>query len=132
MDRSRPEETRPCPAPDPLLLTSPTTAGNSKAGQMTRHIVRGRGREEGDEDDRDADVDKPFPRHCMTLQGGMMTAVDVRRPNSHHVVTARILCNSLKVTPRERIKVSRCTNVCHLLQGRLEDVLRIFPCGNFV
>ena len=70
-----------------------------------------------DEDDSDADVDKPFPRHCMTLQGGMMTAVDVRRPNSHHVVTARILCNSLKVTPRERIKVSRCTNVCHLLQG---------------
>ena len=120
------------PSPDPLLLTSPTTAGNSKAGQMTRHIVRGRGREEGDEDDRDADVDKPFPRHCMTLQGGMMTAVDVRRPNSHHVVRGRILCERLKVTPRERIKVSRCTNVCHLLQGRLEDVLRIFPCGNFV
>ena len=78
-------------------------------------------KEEGDEDDHDADVDKPFPRHCMTLQGGMMTAVDVRRPNSHHVVRGRILCERLKVTPRERIKVSRCTNVCHLLQGGLED-----------
>ena len=28
----------------------------------------------------------------------MMAAVDVRRTNRHHVVTARILCNSLKVT----------------------------------
>ena len=64
----------------------------------------------------DADVDKPFPRHWMTLQGGMMAAVDVHRRNRQHVVTARILCNSLKVTPGERIKVSRCTNVSHLLQ----------------
>ena len=46
-----------------------------------------------------------------------MAAVDVRRLNRQHVVTARILCNSLKVTPGERIKVSRCTNVSHLLQG---------------
>ena len=49
-----------------------------------------------------------------------MAAVDVRRPNRQHIVTARILCNSLKVTPGERIKVSRYTNVCHFkLQGEV-------------
>ena len=55
------------------------------------------------------------------MQAGMMAAVDVRRPNRHHVVTARILCNSLKVTPGERIKVGRCTNICDTLSRGSED-----------
>ena len=118
------------PSPRPPSSNVSNHCGQFQGRADDTAYCKGR-KEEGDEDDRDADVDKPFPRHCMTLQGGMMTAVDVRRPNSHHVVRGRILCERLKVTPRERIKVSRCTNVCHLLQGGLEEDTEDFSLWKF-
>ena len=77
----------------------------------------------GDEDDLDADVDKPFPRHWMTLHlrgDDGSRGVEVRRTKPRQ--SSKDPCNSLKVRAGRE-----SATVVQMSLTHTDPMLRIFP-----